>query len=105
MDITNVDIARRRDSANGWSRLPQPPLPAPRALPVQSNTPTLAPERIKDYRAQNVADWVMYRKALASAAEARGRPVHWYNTYGANGQVHRAAVWTRLSIKPRSGGS
>src|SRR5580693_5842008 len=36
-------------------------------------------ERIKDYRAQNVADWVMYRKALASAAEARGWPVHWYD--------------------------
>jgi hypothetical protein len=39
--------------------------------------PTIA-ERIKDYRAQNVADWVMYRRALASAAEARGWPVHWY---------------------------
>jgi len=40
--------------------------------------PTIA-ERIKDYRAQNLADWVMYRKALASAAEARGWPVHWYD--------------------------
>ena len=40
--------------------------------------PTIA-ERIKDYRAQNVADWVMYRKALASAAEARSWPVHWYD--------------------------
>ena len=40
--------------------------------------PTIA-ERIKDYRAQNVADWVMYRNALASAAEARGWPVHWYD--------------------------
>ena len=40
--------------------------------------PTIA-ERIKDYRAQNVADWVMYRKALASAAETRGWPVHWYD--------------------------
>ncbi len=40
--------------------------------------PTIA-ERIKDYRAQNVADWVMYRKALAAAAEARGWPVHWYD--------------------------
>jgi hypothetical protein len=39
--------------------------------------PTIG-ERIKNYRAQNVADWVMYRKALASAAEARGWPVHWY---------------------------
>ena len=40
--------------------------------------PTIA-ERIKDYRAQNVADWVMYRRALASAAEARSWPVHWYD--------------------------
>lgn len=40
--------------------------------------PTVA-ERIKDYRAQNVADWVMYRKALAAAAEARGWSVHWYD--------------------------
>jgi hypothetical protein len=40
--------------------------------------PTIA-ERIKDYRARNLADWVMYRKALASAAEARGWPVHWYD--------------------------
>ena len=40
--------------------------------------PTIA-GRIKDYRAQNVADWVMYRNALASAAEARGWPVHWYD--------------------------
>jgi hypothetical protein len=40
--------------------------------------PTIA-ERIKDYRAHNVADWVMYRKALASAAEARGWPIHWYD--------------------------
>ncbi len=40
--------------------------------------PTIA-ERIRDYRAQNVADWVMYRRALAAAAEARGWPVHWYD--------------------------
>jgi len=40
--------------------------------------PTIA-ERIQDYYAQNNADWVMYRKALASAAEARGWPVHWYD--------------------------
>jgi len=39
--------------------------------------PTIA-ERIADYQAQNVADWVMYRKALAAAAEARGWAVHWY---------------------------
>lgn len=40
--------------------------------------PTIA-ERLRNYRAQNVADWVMYRHALAGAAEARGWPVHWYD--------------------------
>jgi hypothetical protein len=40
--------------------------------------PTIA-ERITDYRAQNNADWVMYREALASAAEARGWPVFWFD--------------------------
>jgi hypothetical protein len=45
----------------------------------QQLPPTIA-ERITDYRAQNVADWVMYRKALAAAAEARGWAVHWYDT-------------------------
>jgi hypothetical protein len=44
-----------------------PPLPA-----------TIA-ERITDYHAQNNADWVMYRQALASAAEARRWRVHWYD--------------------------
>jgi hypothetical protein len=44
----------------------------------QELPPTIA-ERIQGYRAQNVADWVMYRKALASAAESRGWPVHWYD--------------------------
>lgn len=39
--------------------------------------PTIA-ERISDYRAQNLADWVMYRQALAAAAEGRGWTVHWY---------------------------
>jgi hypothetical protein len=36
-------------------------------------------ERITDYRSQNVADTVMYREALAHAAEARGWLVHWYD--------------------------
>jgi hypothetical protein len=41
--------------------------------------PPTIPERLKDYRARNVADWVMYRRALASAAAARGWSVHWYD--------------------------
>jgi hypothetical protein len=51
--------------------------------------PTIA-ERLTNYRAQNVADWVMYRNALACAAEARGWPVHWYTAgkvLGAASQV------------------
>ncbi|HTU82877.1 MAG TPA: hypothetical protein VMF61_12145 [Candidatus Acidoferrales bacterium] len=40
--------------------------------------PTIA-ERLQDYRARNVADWVMYRQALASAARVRGWPVRWYD--------------------------
>ena len=41
--------------------------------------PTIA-ERIRDYRAQNVADTVMYRNALAGAAESRGWSVQWYDS-------------------------
>jgi hypothetical protein len=51
--------------------------------------PTIA-ERIKDYRAQNNADWVMYRQALASAAEARGWPVHWYDAKKVLGAASQA---------------
>ena len=35
--------------------------------------------RIADNRAQTMADTVMYREALAAAAEARGWSVHWYD--------------------------
>ena len=41
--------------------------------------PATVPERLADYRAQNVADTVMYRSALVRAAEARGWRVHWYD--------------------------
>ncbi|MGA2761010.1 MAG: hypothetical protein ABSF08_11895 [Candidatus Cybelea sp.] len=58
-------------------------LAVPRVLGIalrnlQPLPPTIA-DRLKDYRARNVADWVMYRNALASAAEARGYPVYWYD--------------------------
>lgn len=51
--------------------------------------PTIA-ERIKDTRARNVADWVMYRKTLAAAAEARGWPVYWYDSKTVFGLAGRA---------------
>jgi hypothetical protein len=41
--------------------------------------PPTTEERIGDNRAQTLADSVMYREALASAAEARGWSVHWYD--------------------------
>lgn len=41
--------------------------------------PPTIEERIADNRAQTVADTVMYRQALAAAAEARGWSVYWYN--------------------------
>jgi len=41
--------------------------------------PGTVAERITDYRAQCVADWVMYREALAKAAGARGWFVEWYD--------------------------
>jgi hypothetical protein len=51
--------------------------------------PTIA-ERIKDYRARNVADWVMYRQALAAAAAARGWPVYWYDAKKVFGPASQA---------------
>lgn len=48
------------------------------ALRVCPQLPATISERIRDYRARNVADWVMYRNALADAASSRGWPVHWY---------------------------
>jgi hypothetical protein len=41
--------------------------------------PPTTEERIADNRAQTLADSVMYREALATAAEARGWRVHWYD--------------------------
>lgn len=61
------EVAKAVPSILGIALRSCPPLP-----------PTIA-ARITDYRASNVADWVMYRQALASAAEARGWPVYWYD--------------------------
>lgn len=41
--------------------------------------PETTEERIRDNRAQTIADAVMYRLALASAAEVRGWTVAWYD--------------------------
>ena len=49
------------------------------ALRICPKLPPTTEERIADSRAANVADSVMYREALATAAESRGWSVHWYD--------------------------
>jgi hypothetical protein len=56
------------------------PVPVSRiAIRVCPSLPSTIEERIADNRAQSVADTVVYREALASAAEARGWSVFWYD--------------------------
>lgn len=57
-------------------------VPVPIASIAIRACPRLPPtieERIADNRAQTFADSVMYREALATAAEARGWLVYWYD--------------------------
>jgi hypothetical protein len=57
-------------------------VPVPIASIAIRACPQLPPtieERIADNRAQTFADSVMYREALAAAAEACGWSVHWYD--------------------------
>jgi hypothetical protein len=49
------------------------------AIRVCPKLPLATAERITNTRAASVADSVMYRQALAAAAEARGWSVHWYS--------------------------
>jgi hypothetical protein len=80
-------VARVRESAQRQARRRFEELAAAVAAPIvgvalrqcQPLPETLA-ERLRDYRAQNVADWVMYRKVLAEAAAERGWRVHWYDS-------------------------
>jgi hypothetical protein len=56
------------------------PVPIARiAIRACPELPPTVEERIADNRAQTFADSVMYRQALAAAAEARGWSVHWYD--------------------------
>lgn len=47
-----------------------------RAIPA---LPATTEERIRDARAASMADSILYREALANAAEARDWVVHWYD--------------------------
>lgn len=56
------------------------PVPITRiAIRLCPKLPPTTGERIADNRAQTVADSVMYRQALATAAEERGWSVYWYD--------------------------
>jgi len=79
-------VERVRESAAGGAREAIEALAATVPVPIASIAirvcPKLPPtieERIADNRAQTVADSVMYREALATAAEARGWAVYWYD--------------------------
>jgi hypothetical protein len=50
------------------------------AIRVCPKMPPTIEERIADNRAQTYADSVMYREAIAAAAEARGWLVYWYES-------------------------
>jgi hypothetical protein len=60
--------------------------------------PTIA-ERITNYRASNVADWIMYRKAFAAAADARGWPVHWFDPKKVETLASKALASKALGVK------
>jgi hypothetical protein len=79
-------VERVRDSAARGAREGLEALAATVPAPIESiairvcpRLPPTTEERIADTRAANVADSVMYREALATAAEARGWSVHWYD--------------------------
>lgn len=78
-------VERVRASALRGARASLEALAADVSAPIASIAlracPALPPtveERITDHRAQTMADSVMYREALAAAAEERGWSVHWY---------------------------
>lgn len=56
------------------------PMPIARiAIRICPELPATVEARIRDNRAQTVADTVMYRQAVATAAEERGWSVVWYD--------------------------
>jgi hypothetical protein len=79
-------VERVRESAARGARESLEALAATVPAPIESiairvcpGLPATTEERIIDTRAANVADSVMYRQALATAAEARGWFVYWYD--------------------------
>ena len=79
--VERVRASAARGAREGLETLASS-VPMPIARIAIRECPELPPtveERIRDNRAQTVADTVLYRQALAAAAEARGWSVHWYD--------------------------
>lgn len=79
-------VERVRDAAKTGARDRLQELAAAVPVPIASIAirvcpplPATTEERIRDTQAANVADSVMYRESLATAAEARGWSVYWYD--------------------------
>jgi hypothetical protein len=79
-------VERVRDAAAYGARASLDALAAAVPVPIAMIAIRLCPElpptteeRITDNRAANVADSIMYRRALATGAEERGWSVHWYD--------------------------
>jgi hypothetical protein len=79
--VEHVHVAAAHGAREGLKALATS-VPQPIAHIAIRVCPTLPPtteERIRDTRAASMADSIMYREALATAAEARGWLVHWYD--------------------------
>ena len=79
-------VERVHESAARGARESLEALAATVAVPIASiglrvcpKLPPTTEERIADNRAASIADSVMYREALATAAARRGWSVHWYD--------------------------
>jgi hypothetical protein len=79
--VSRVRESAERGARDGLEALAATvPVPiATIAIRVCPDLPSTTEGRIIDTRAATVADSVMYREALAAAAEARGWFVHWYD--------------------------
>jgi len=79
-------VERVKESATRGARRSLEELAAAVSVPITGislrecpELPATVEERIRDNRAQTMADSVMYRQALAAAAIARGWSIHWYD--------------------------
>lgn len=79
--VERVRVAAAEGAQEGLAALASalPMAVARIAIRICPELPPTIEERIRDTRASNVADTVMYRRALAEAAAARGWKVYWYD--------------------------